>query len=49
MFRELETYIKNLNLDKDDPRRKETLIHTLHKAHELLHVEYEQAYRPHRG
>lgn len=35
-FRELGTYIKNLGLDREDPRRKETLIQTLHKAQSLF-------------
>ncbi len=35
LFRELEAYIEGLNIDRDDPRRKETLIQTLHKAQSI--------------
>ena len=35
-FRELDTYIRSLNLDKKDPRRKESLIQTLHQAQEIF-------------
>ncbi len=36
LFKELETYIKSLNIDKDNPRRKDTLIQTLHKAQSIF-------------
>lgn len=35
MFKELEAYIKSLNINREDPRRKETLIQTLHKAQSI--------------
>jgi NADH:ubiquinone oxidoreductase subunit E len=35
-FRELETYIRGLQIDREDERRKETLIQTLHKAQGLF-------------
>lgn len=36
LFKELETYIKSLNINKDNPRRKDTLIQTLHKAQSIF-------------
>ncbi len=35
-FKELDTYIQGLDLDKHDPRRQESLIHTLHRAQEIF-------------
>ena len=35
-FRELDAYIQDLDLNKHDPRRQESLIHTLHRAQEIF-------------
>jgi NADH:ubiquinone oxidoreductase subunit E len=35
-FKELDHYIDNLNIDPKDPRRKETLIMTLHRAQHIF-------------
>ncbi len=35
-FRELEAYIETLEIDHESPRRKDTLIQTLHHAQELF-------------
>jgi NADH-quinone oxidoreductase subunit E len=36
LFRRLDTYIKDLDVDPGDPRRKATLIQTLHEAQEIF-------------
>ncbi len=35
-FKELDQYIESLHLSPDDPRRKDTLIMTLHRAQEIF-------------
>jgi len=35
-FKELDQYIEGLQIDPDDPRRKDTLIMTLHRAQEIF-------------
>lgn len=35
-FQELDAYIETLHLDMESPRRKDTLIQTLHKAQEIF-------------
>jgi len=35
-FKELDDYIKSLNINFESPRRKDTLIQTLHKAQEIF-------------
>ncbi len=35
-FQELDAYIETLRLDLENPRRKDTLIQTLHKAQEIF-------------
>jgi NADH-quinone oxidoreductase subunit E len=36
LFRELEAYIRDLGIDRKDPRRLDTLIQTLHKAQSIF-------------